>query len=349
MGDHLIKIFSMFTFWAVVSLSVESQAKAQHGSSVVDKPSAPDWIVVLAMPNYGWLKNKTRIEIPKGRDGNNELVYDKVEITDEGFGGGLTMMASYKRFTYTNVLFGFPRVNQASVLGSINYLSYIVPTGIFAEPYMGLGLAMIRTNADYYNFKQTRYDDLGGMRLKGFASMDEIHVRNKVFATYPKLGVKLKIPVQHWSITPFYSFMFEDVSTHTWSTGGIVELYDADGPSSKEVGGEPLETVNIRAFDKKTDKRYISHLVGANFFLDFHYFMQLRGKLYYNTNHDLWTIRLIGSIMLGKNFGISAYFEYTEKITVTNTYLLVGPSFIFTPTGFMEKMMAQRKNKSQTP
>jgi len=101
--------------------------------------------------------------------------------------------------------------------------------------------------------------------------------------------------------------------------------------------------VDVPAFDKDNPKLYVSNLVGTDFFLDFHYFLQLRGKVYYNLNHDLWTVRLIGSLLFNEWLGLSAYFEYTEKITVTNTYLMVGPAIVLAPEAFVEGLRARRR------
>jgi hypothetical protein len=172
--------------------------------------------------------------------------------------------------------------------------------------------------------------------------MPWISVTNKVVAPFPKVGVKFALPLQHWYVQPFYSLMYENVRTHARSGGGDVTLREVDPGTHELVEGGLESTIDIRAFDTKSTQEYYSHLVGLDFLLDFHYFLQLRGKLYYNTNHDLWTLRLIGSVMFSAHMGIAAYFEYTEKITVTNMYFLVGPAILFSPEGFMEKMMARR-------
>lgn len=315
-----------------------------------EKVNGPEWMVVVS-PTVGWLRNTTTFPVPVGRDEDGELEFDDYEMTDDGWGAGVTLMGYYKRLSLTNVFFGFPDVNHAKLLGNITYLSVAIPTPIFVEPYLGTGLALIGTEADFYNFTDTRIDSLNNdtLWLEGHAHMGWISVDNTVVAPFPKVGAKFKIPLQHWYVTPFYSYMYEYVKVHARSGGGEVRLFECTDSSCDELAEDyPWDTVDVRAFDKTTVKNYHSHLVGADFFLDFHYFLQLRGKLYYNTNHDLWTVRLIGSMMFSKNMGISAYFEYTEKITVTNTYFLIGPSFVFSPPGFMDEMMERRKKKMES-
>jgi hypothetical protein len=299
----------------------------------------PDWLV-LVTPTGGWLRNTTTFPIPVGRDGNDELVFEDYEMTDDGWGGGLTLMGFYRQLSLTSVFFGFPEVNRASLVGNITYLSGTIPTGTFVEPYLGLGFAGVATDARFFGFEDVRDDDLGGMVLRGFARMEWIFVQNRVAAPFPKAGVKFKLPVQHWYVQPFYSFMYEHVRTRARSGGGRVELWELD--ADEVVGDGPLDVVEIRAFDKTTEKHYTSNLVGSDLFIDFNYFLQLRAKVYYNIDHDLWTVRLIGAMLFTGNIGIAAYFEHTQKITVTNTYFLVGPAFVFTPPGFMEEMLRRR-------
>jgi len=328
---------------------VRGAQESQESSPV----TGPDWMVVVS-PTFGWLRNTTTFPIPVGVDDDDELEYDDYEMTDDGWGAGVTLMGYYKRVALTNVFFGFPEVNKAKLLGNITYLSVAIPTDVFVEPYLGSGLAIINTQADFFDFKDTRIDSLnnGTFWLQGRAHLGWISVDNTVVAPFPKVGAKFKIPLQHWYVTPFYSFMYEYVKTRARSGGGGVELWECadqnENTTCEDITGDsPFGTIDIRAFDSTKVKHYQSHLVGLDFFLDFHYFLQLRGKIYYNTNHDLWTTRLIGSLMFSKNMGVTAYFEYTQKITVTNMYFLIGPSFVFSPPGFMDEMMERRKKKME--
>jgi hypothetical protein len=302
-----------------LTLSYTSAAQEVEGEATPEVV-APDWMVVVS-PTMGLLRNTTTFPVPVGRDGNDELVFDNYEMTDTGWGSGVTVMGFYKRVALTNVFFGFPKV--------------------------------VSTDVDIFDFRDTRIDDLGGMTMRGYAHMPWISVDNTVIAPFPKVGAKFKIPIQHWYATPFYSYMYEYVKTRARSNGGTVELWqcaDQDDLSCPEITGDyPMDTVEVRAFDKTTVKHYQSHLVGADFFLDFHYFLQMRGKVYYNTNHDLWTVRLIGSMLFNENFGITAYFEYSQKITLTNTYFLIGPAFVFSPSEFRDSIreMKNRRKKGR--
>lgn len=339
-------VFPMLPMLPMLLIPLAAQAQ-----SPAPEPAAegPEWMLVVT-PMAGWLRNTARFPVPTGSadedgDGESDLIYETYEFTDDGWGGGVTLMGYYKYVSLTSVFFGFPKVNQSHVLGNVTYLGGMIPTGTFVEPYVGFGLALVATDIRFFDFRDTRYNVMGGSTWRGDAHMPFIHVENDVVAPFPKLGLKLALPIQHWYVQPFYSFMYENVRTRARSAGGEVTLREADAETHELVEGGLETFVEVRAFDERSEKEYYSHLVGADFLVDFHYFLQLRGKVYYNTNHDLWTLRLIASVMFSAHMGIAAYFEYTEKITVTNTYFLVGPAILFSPPGFMEEMMARRHRK----
>ncbi len=340
-------LISLLFAGLLLVIPISTSAQTPEPQTPVKKSLAPDWLLV-ASPTVGWLQNTTTFPVPTGTDTNGDLSFDDYTMKDAGWGGGLTLTGFYKRLFLTNVSFIFPEINQARLLGNLTYLSTTIPTDTFVEPYLGFGILAVKTDAEFKDFNDTRLDDLGGITLKGFAHMDWISVDNSVLAAYPKLGLRLHIPIQHWHIQPFYSYMVENIETHARSGGGEVELWDYDESTGEITGSAPVDIVEVRAFDKTTIKDYRSHMMGLSFFLDFHYFMQLKGTVVHNNTHDLWTVRMIGSMMLTKHIGLTAYFEHSQKITVTNTFFLIGPAFVFTPEGFFEDMMARRKRAQQS-
>ncbi len=292
-----------------------------------EDPLKPEWIAIIT-PAAGWLNNETRFPFQMPSMGGP--VERKAVIEDYGFGGGLVAMMYYKRISFTNVFFYFPKVNQSRLTGNVSYVAGTYPTNYIIEPYLGLGFVYANTDTEYRDFTYKEY--IGS--AVGIASFSKIDVDNHVFAPFPKIGFKLKIPVHHWYITPFYSYLYERVYTRAASPGGHVVVF----ATGNEYIGDPIIERNVDKFNTKLEKIYNSHLVGFDFFVDFHYFLQLRGKVYYNTNHELWTVRMIGSVLLTERFGVTAYFEYSEKITVTNTYALVGSTFFFAPEDFHDRI-----------
>lgn len=312
-------------------------------SDPIDLSKGPEWLF-LATPTGGWIHNEARIRFkvpgPKQPDGSYSYQEHTATLRDGGLGGGLTLLAVYDKLAWTNVLFWFPDVNQSSIVGVVSDLSFHLPASERLELYLGMGFVAVKTDTDYEPFKYELHQDLYGKPAIGYADFERISVDNLVAAPFPKIGVRFNIPVQHWYVTPFYSFMYEDVHTEARSPGGDVEVYYE---GERALGRDPQLEVDVPDFDTVLDKVYKSHLVGANLFIDFHYFLQLRTKVYYNASHDKWTVRSIGSMLLNRHFGITAYFEYSQKTTVTNTYFLVGPAFLFSPSEFFDALDKRRK------
>lgn len=316
----------------------------------------PDWLLVLT-PTGGWLNNEVtfNIKVPQGAGGDVEYEEQQITLKDDGWGFGLTTVGFYKRISLTNVFFMFPKVNESRLIGNITYLAGTIPTGVFVEPYLGLGFVWVSTKTDYRDFYYRQKKDLYGDPAVGFASFERMAIDNRVLAPFPKIGAQFNLPLQHWYVTPFYSLMYEDVnvrargiSTKNDEHAGHVEVWyeedlDEQGKPPTNSTLTPAVNVDVDAFDKRNPKEYLSNLVGLDFFLDFHYFLQLRGKVYYNANYNLWTTRFIGSVLFNEWFGMSAYFEYSQKITVTNVYLLVGPAFVLMPREFAQRIRERRK------
>ena len=142
--------------------------------------------------------------------------------------------------------------------------------------------------------------------------------------------MKFKIPIQHWHILPFYSYFYEEVTSNvSYGAGKILtprlDLLNpfelADG-ISKESNDNILYPGGARVF-----KKYYQSIVGVNIFLDFHYFIQLRANIYRNLTRNLWTARVFLTFFFHENIGISAYYEYAERITGQYSYWLIGPTF----------------------
>lgn len=300
--------------------------------------AGPPWLVIAA-PTAGWLKNELTFPLPVGREANGDFRYDDYDLIDDGWGGGLTLTGFFKQLSLTNVFFYFPAVNHATVLGNITFLSWTYPTNTFVKPYLGLGALLVDIDADISDFHDTRIEDLGSLTLIGYASMESIAVDVRVLSAFPKVGLRFNLPIQHWYLQPFYSYMYENVRVQARSSGGAVELYEYDPATQQPTSNQPTDVIVINPFDTDKDKTYHSHRVGLDFLLDFHYFAQLRGGMSYSVNHDLWTVRLIGTLLLNQYVGITASFEYSEKITLTNTYVLVGPAFVFSPPGYFDSIM----------
>ncbi len=319
----------LLTAFLVGLLVLPRPASAEE--SPLPKAGGPDWML-LVTPAFGYLNNTAHFsfKVPQ-KNGYQE---QSASLTDGGWGGGLLMSGMYRWITATNVLFAFPEVNSSRVIGDMFFLSASIPTGILVEPYLGLGAMAVWTNKHAGDMHVTDEDELFGEPMIAHADIRSMAIDNQVVGFFPKLGVKVRVPIQHWYLAPWYSFLYEEVKTRARSEGGHVNVYKTDEGEM----GTPQVSADIPPFDTHSDKTYKSHLVGMNFRFDFNYFLQVHGSLYYNLNHDLFTLRTVTSVLFSPWVGLAAYLEYTQKITVTNTYFLVGPTFFFTPKPFKDRI-----------
>jgi hypothetical protein len=270
---------------------------------------------LIATPMAGGLRNTIRFEyeVPTGPD---EMTPRSKELDDRGWGAALAATFVHGRFAITNILFLIPEVNSSQVVGNVLSASYGFPLFWRCSLVAGLGFTYHNVDTRLEDFEDTVTKE----GVSATARFDEFKVRNDVFAPFPKLGLKIRIPIQHWYVTPYVSYLYEALKLKVASPGGRVYI------------PEPVdETKIIPPIDVDKWKHYHSFLVGLDIFLDFHYALQLRVKMHYNVSHELFTIRSIASAFFSRRFplGLTAYFEYSQGIIHDNIYGFVGPSYMF--------------------
>ncbi len=327
------------------------------------KIKGPDWIIMLA-PSAGWIKNKVTTKFTIPVDTGDKVT--ELTMTDDAWGPGLVAMAMYKWFVLVNVVYYFPEINHSWVVGGISQLSVTIPTPIFVKPYLAAGLFYQVSKTDMGSFVEDLDSEMSHptnpgeiVPTTGYAYFDDLKVDVRILNPFPEIGAKFMIPIQHWYITPYYSFWYDDVKTHARSSsGGDVFIYKRGQPRPKErppadittnKSGDGVTTpymyVDTGEFSKKSHRAHPSHLVGAWASIDLWYFLQLQANFYYNINDQLFSFRLIGTALFSKYVGLSAYFEYQDLRTVDNVFFFIGPCFVFFPPGWFDNLMAMKDRK----
>lgn len=323
---------------STVSATVRAEETAAEMAPPTDDTGSPppipplDWMYTLT-PVFGYLDNTTTInaKIPT-RTGDKVR---EISLTGEGWGTGLMAVGFYKWLTAMNVFYYFPDVNSSIMWGNISLLQATYPTDFFLKPFVGMGIAYIGTDSDLYNYRYSVDDQLeDGTPTVGHAYFGHFACDTSNVMLIPEIGVKIKIPIQDWNIRPFYQFEYEHLLARARTGDGVVEVYrQADGSHLYQI---PLN------FDKENLTEYYSHVVGAGFSIDYHHFLSMQGRVYYNISHDLLSAQVIGSLMFSRYFGIAAYFEYQDMIVVDNIYFMLGLSFLGLPTDFWNAVEARR-------
>jgi hypothetical protein len=275
----------------------------------------PDSPRLILTPMAGFLHNTLRFQynVPTGP---NETTARTRALVDQGWGGALVSVFVYRKLVITNIFFTIPEVNSSLVIGDVLSAHYAISLGRRFALVPGVGMTYHAIKTDLRNFSDT----VTKQGVTATARFDEFHVRNHVFAPYPKLGLRISLPIQHWTITPNFSYLYEALKLTVSSPGGRVYI---PPPIDEEKTIPPIEADEW--------KHYHSFRMGLDLFFDFHYALQLRVKMHYDVNHELFSLRAIGSAFFSRRLplGMCVYFEYSQGIIHDNIYAFFGPSYLF--------------------
>lgn len=313
MYRFLIIIFSLFLFCD--SLYAQSLKNSDTSRSTLkEEKKKKDWFVVIT-PSVGVFKNILRFsyDVPTGPD---QTTTQTKELVDTGWGGGLVTNLIWGRFSLANVFFMVPEVNSSRVIGSTLYASYRHPLTPWLDIFGGLGFVYNQIDGHYKNFE----DEVTANGVTAKAVMKDIYVVDDVYVPFPRLGLRFNLPIQHWYIAPWVSYMYETFHISLNSTGGVAYI------------PEPVNaTRELPPIEANRWKSYHSPLIGVDLRIDYHYALQLRTRIHYDLNHDKLNIRLTAFAFFSRNIpvGVVTHFTYAEGVVHDNIYVFLGPSYMF--------------------
>ncbi|MCC6274778.1 MAG: hypothetical protein IT569_02885 [Leptospiraceae bacterium] len=321
------------------------QGSQENSVSENKKMYDPEKFLIMATPVTGGL-NST-IEFPyrfpyfQGSQISPNafsLLRGERELQGHGTGGGLEVGIVKGNWSYITVNFKYNDTpyqtagnasqvsdrTRSDFSGSLNYIQYAWENRTQFVPTLGIGYFtgfIDTTIKDFAAYEPTKNSVI-------YASY--VHATSKVVNPFPKVGLKIKLPIQHWHITPFYSYFYEEVTSNvSYGTGKVLspsaELF-SPFQMARSIEDESNSNI-LYPGGARNLRKYYQNIVGVNVFLDFHYFIQLRANVYRNLTSNLWTVRAFFTFFFHKNVGLSAYYEYAERITGKYSYWLVGPTF----------------------
>ncbi|MCK6382492.1 MAG: hypothetical protein L6Q54_14745 [Leptospiraceae bacterium] len=305
----------------------------------------PDKALIMATPVYGGLISGIEFpyRFPYFQNGNFtskdfQLLRGEKDLHGSGNGGGVELGIVKGNWSYVTVNFQFENTpyetvgsatnhiekTRSSFVGTLNYLQYSWENKSQFVPTFGIGF--------FNGFVNTTVKDFVAFdpSQKSVIYSSYVNASSHVVNPFPKLGMKIKIPVQHWYVAPFYSYFYEEVTANvSYGTGKVLSPDPAlfNPFTFAETIGNSSNNSLLYPGEARSLKKYYQNVVGANIFLDFHYFIQLRANIYRNLTRNLWTARVFLTFFFHKNIGISAYYEYAERITGHYNYWLIGPTF----------------------
>ncbi len=320
-------------------------AEADQIDEPVNRPPAPAWMLVVA-PFGGFLHNQTRVKfrIPQSQE-EGTVTYLNRSLNTEDNGWGLGAMAMFRMgvFTLNDVFFLFPRVGDSQMIGNIAMLNVLIPTSERFQPYLGGGLAFTDIRVGLDSYSDTSVQDItnsnGDVIEKQTyqATISDFDLHAQSIAPIAEIGMRLNLPIQHWSITPLYQYTYAS----TWSRAMASRL---DLLISSDSGEDPAD-LHWPGFASTKKEWHEAHTVGAKIFLDFYYFLQLGTEILWNLSDQRIVARINLNVMFTKHMGVVAFFEHAELENTTNTYVMLGPTFLFTPRGYFAKLEEYKKNK----
>lgn len=246
----------------------------------------------------------------------------------KGSGYGIQFGAFKKNLAILSVIYEFPKAGEARLTGAVNYIQYTTEFFQNYNPVFGLGYFQGSTDGKLKKFSDF-FPETGTI-----ASFPELSVKQDYNSIFPILGIKIKIPIHNWSLTPYYSYAYETLKVDSqFSFGRMVPKMVLDqNPAYYYLPYlyQPNALTDILyPLGVKIKEDYYKNIVGSFFAIDYFYFLQLRGDINYNLQNHNKTIRLFPVILFHKNFGLTGYFEYSEKGSVISRYWFLGPSFNF--------------------
>ncbi len=154
----------------------------------------------------------------------------------------------------------------------------------------------------------------------------------KVYVEDPNIsmGMSFKIPIQNWRLETIYSYAGERVYTN------LVTSYARNIPFNEVIS----EFNNLYSFDINSEnailpihytirKKYFSHRLGISLYMDYRRFISLRLSFKRDVTFNRWISNAMFNIILSQHFGLSFFYEYSERSVGTIRYWLVGPTFVF--------------------
>lgn len=245
--------------------------------------------IFLVSPMFGNIKSDIKYTSP-GTGGTNTL-------SDSGPISALMMMYTCPEYTLGS-MFHFSKLNNSTENGYMFYGLYYFNKEADIRPMLGF-------YADYINV-------FTKMPAKDIAPLLSLNVNTSIWAFHPIAGVQFKVYKQ--KITPFIGYFNEQVETSMTSEGMLIAGQIRNGFSANSSVSIDYMTVGVKAEFK------ITHFIR----FDTKVYARLK-----NGESPLFTTRNRLDFLLSRQLGISVKYDYFNDKYETNSFLLIGPVFVF--------------------
>lgn len=299
------------------------------------------WFYV-ATPFYGTGYNSNQIPFRMFQFKENEIVVHSGSKSFGGYGNGtgLEFLAFNKNWQILYVGFKFPMYANKDDLNFYNSFQSI-KTAVTGH--------VISLRYTFFESKISPF--IGSSYFQGDGPHDHSIVNNFILYSYntnkfiqiprvdvkvyvqdpnPYIGLSFKLPIQNWKIDTIYSYGFERVFTHlNTSYGKDYDSVDVYNNFQQLFLNNYDFNSTILPMNYSINKKYFANRLALSLFMDYRRFVSLRLTFRRDLTFNRWVSNAVFGLIFSQHFGLSIFYEYSERSVGTIRYWLAGPSFVF--------------------
>ncbi len=305
-------VFSGFTSPEQKNVTLD---KASTTDSTLAKTTQSDkkpWLLVIT-PIAGYIHNTFYFayEVEMNELG---VVRGTKTFQDGSFGFGLSLIFQIQSFSVQNTFFIVPDLNQSTIVGDMLAVRYGISIHDSFDLVPGLDVT-------YYNIAthfQPFQDTITKLGITVSGRYEDLYARHNMIYLYPKFGLRIHLPIQQWTVTPFVGASYSLTRQKIHSGSGIASYSQDTGlPNTLP----PIQMDEWSAV-------YPSY-AGVDLSLDYKRFLQAQIRFYYYAIINKIDVQVYLTTMFHRHIGITGFFEYSQGITNDNIFLFGGPVIAF--------------------
>lgn len=299
---------------AEISASTEDeQTPSLHTKdATLQTAETKPWLVAIT-PMGGFITNWFDFEYTVELPDLGEISHIK-SFKDNHWGVGLSGLFVYHRFSLQSTTFYIHQINQSKVVGEMLNLSFAIPVIDAAQIVLGLDTQYYHLNTFFTTFE----DSLEKFDVWIDGTYSDLKATHHLVYFFPKLGIQLRLPIQHWTLTPMFGCAYEYTFRRIQSgTGAATYTPAVDLP-------ETLPKLNI-----KEHSDVYPAFIGLEAAMDYNQQFRLVTKFYYYAIINKIDIQVQGTVFFHPHVGWMVFFNYAQGITTDNLYVFSGPIIVF--------------------
>lgn len=243
----------------------------------------------LLLPMAGWINSDVQFTSQQGSPSQT--------LKDNGHLYGL-----YTIYADSDIAIGslshYSVLNKSYENGYLFFANYNFCHDNEIQPVLGFAVDYI-----HFNTQLTKED---------VPPLSSLVVDGSIWAFHPTIGISYK--QDNYKISPFIGYFNEQVGMIISSPGMLVG-------KQNNFGFESKSSVGLDYFS-----------IGSKFEITISHFIKLDTKLYCRLRQNeqiLWTLRNRLDLYFSKKIGLSVVVDYFQDKYETNSFIFIGPSFVF--------------------